>query len=207
MASTGAIGRAQFDILAYALHRTGQFGIVSSQATAEVTNKWIAAMHAELARPENKGMKLVKTSYGDDDAKKSYDAAVALIRAYPDLRGIMAPTPIALEASVKAAADLGAAHRIVVTGLGNPSADAQLLRNGQVPAYVLWSPRELGYLAYYAAAAYIAGKITGRQGESFPAGHLGSRTVGADGEIVLGDPITFTKHNVGDYTHDFQATE
>ncbi|GAB2963143.1 substrate-binding domain-containing protein [Amycolatopsis acidiphila] len=207
MARTDAIGRAQFDILANAMHRTGQFGIVSSQATAEVTNKWIAAMHAELARPENKGMTLVKTSYGDDDAKKSYDAAVALIRAYPDLRGIMAPTPIALEAGVKAATDLGVADRIVVTGLGNPSADAQLLRNGQVPAYVLWSPRELGYLAYYAAAAYISGEITGRQGESFSAGHLGRRTVGADGEIVLGDPITFTKDNVDDYTRDFQTTD
>lgn len=206
MATADELGRAQFDILARAMGGTGEFGIVSSQSTAEVTNGWIDVMKAQLATPQYRGMRLVKTSYGDDDAKKSYDAAVALLRAHPDLRGIMAPTPIAMEAAVKAATDLGVADRVVVTGLGNPGTQAQLLTSGRVPAYVLWSPRDLGYLTYYAAAAYTAGEITGRPGETFDAGRLGRRTVGPGGEIVMGHPITFTRDNVGRHLHDFETT-
>lgn len=206
MATADELGRAQFDILARAMGNTGEFGIVSSQSTAEVTNGWIDVMKAQLGKAKYSGMRLVKTSYGDDDAKKSYDAAVALLRAYPNLRGIMAPTPIAMEAGVKATTDLGVADRVVVTGLGNPGSDAELLKTGQVPAYVLWSPRDLGYLTYYAAAAYTAGEITGRAGETFAAGRLGRKTIGPGGEIVMGHPITFTKDNVDRYLHDFETT-
>ena len=206
MATADELGRAQFDILARAMGNTGEFGIVSSQSTAEVTNGWIDVMKAQLGKAQYSGMRLVKTSYGDDDAKKSYDAAVALLRAYPNLRGIMAPTPIAMEAGVKATTDLGVADRVVVTGLGNPGNQAELLKTGQVPAYVLWSPRDLGYLTYYAAAAYTAGEITGRAGETFAAGRLGRKTIGPGGEIVMGHPITFTKDNVDRYLHDFETT-
>lgn len=206
MATAESLGRAQFDILARAMGNTGEFGIVSSQSTAEVTNSWIEVMKAQLGRPEHAGMRLVKTSYGDDDAKESYDAAVALLRAHPNLRGIMAPTPIAMEAGVKATQDLGVADRVVVTGLGNPGNQAELLKTGQVPAYVLWSPRDLGYLAYHAAAAYTAGEITGRAGETFYAGRFGRKTVGPGGEVVMGRPITFTKDNVDRYLRDFETT-
>lgn len=182
-------------------------GLGRRRAYADVvTNGWIDVMKAQLGKAKYSGMRLVKTSYGDDDAKKSYDAAVALLRAYPNLRGIMAPTPIAMEAGVKATTDLGVADRVVVTGLGNPGSDAELLKTGQVPAYVLWSPRDLGYLTYYAAAAYTAGEITGRAGETFAAGRLGRKTIGPGGEIVMGHPITFTKDNVDRYLHDFETT-
>jgi hypothetical protein len=93
----------------------------------------------------------------------------------------MCPTPIALEAAAKAVTDLGVQGKIVVTGLGNPASDAQLLTSGQVPAYVLWSPVDLGYLSYYAAKAVFDGKITGKDGETFDAGRLGTKTVGAVG--------------------------
>jgi rhamnose transport system substrate-binding protein len=54
----------------------------------------------------------------------------------------------------------------------------------------------LGYLAYYAAAALVQGKITGKQGDTFTAGSLGSYTVGANGEVLLGKPYVFDSSNI-----------
>lgn len=207
MSTAQDLGLSQFKILANAMHNKGEWVVISSQSTAESKNLWITAMQEEAKKPEYSAMKLDKVTFGDDDSKKSYDLAVSLIRAYPNLQGIMAPTPIALEASAKAVADLKVAGKVVVTGLGNPGNDANLLKNGQVPAYVLWSPRDLGYLSYYAAAAYISGKLTGKQGESFAAGKLGTKMVGVNGEIIMGPPITFTKTNVDAHMKDFEATK
>lgn len=208
MATAKSLGEAQFTILAKDLNNTGQWAIVSSQSTADSKNLWITAMTDMAKDPKYAGMKLMKTTFGDDDSKKSYDLAVSLIRAYPDLKGIMAPTPVALEAAVKAVYDLNVQANIAVTGLGNPGNDAELLTSGKVSAYVLWSPVDLGYLTYYATAAYVEGKITGKEGESFDAGRLGKKTIGANGEIIMGDPVTFTKENVeAAIAKDFKATK
>ena len=212
MASVEGLGQSQFQILADAMDNTGKWAIISSQSTATSKNLWLDEMVKMAEDPKYAGMELVKTTFGDDDSKKSYDLAVSLIRGYPDLKGIMAPTPIALAAAVKAAEDLGVADQIVVTGLGNPGSDAELLLTNKVPAYVLWSPVDLGYLSYYTAKAVYEGEISGEDGETFDAGRLGTMTVGgcegcAPGEIIMGLPITFTAENVESFIEkDFKTT-
>lgn len=207
MATAKGLGDTQFGLLAKAMNNEGQWAIISSQANATSKNLWITYMNKMAKDPKYSKMSLVKTTFGNDDAKTSYDLAVSLIRAYPDLKGIMAPTPVALEASVKAIYDLGVEKQIVVTGLGNPGNDSELLTSGKVASYVLWSPVDLGYLSYYATAAYVEGKITGKKGDTFSAGRLGKFTVGAQGEVILGDPKVFTKDNVeASIAKDFKAT-
>ena len=41
--------------------------------------------------------------------------------------------------------------------------------------------------------------ITGKQGDKFQAGKLGEFTVGANGEVVLGDPFTFNAGNIDQF--------
>ena len=41
--------------------------------------------------------------------------------------------------------------------------------------------------------------ITGKEGEKFKAGRLGEYTIGANGEIILGPPTAFNKHNIDDF--------
>ncbi len=207
MATAKSLGETQFGLLAKAMDNDGQWAIISSQANATSKNEWITYMTDMAKGSQYSKMSLVKTTFGNDDAKTSYDLAVSLIRAYPNLKGIMAPTPVALEASVKAIDDLGVSKQIVVTGLGNPGNDSELLTSGKVASYVLWSPVDLGYLSYYATAAYVEGKITGKKGDTFTAGRLGKFTVGAQGEIILGQPKVFTKDNVeASIAKDFKAT-
>jgi rhamnose transport system substrate-binding protein len=205
-ANDTALGVAQFKLLAEQMGNQGTYAIISAQSTAAGQNAWIAAAAEEAKKPEYAGMQLVKTVYGNDVSQTSYDLAVSLFQAYPDLDGILAPTPVSLEAAVKAKADQHFNPDLVITGLGWPPSDAELLKNGTVESFVLWSPRDMGYLTYYAVEAALSGELTGKEGETFEAGRLGTRTVGPNGEIDTGEPVVYTAENVDQYMDDF-ATE
>jgi rhamnose transport system substrate-binding protein len=205
-ASSEALGVTQAKIMADLVDHTGKIAILSAQITAANQNAWIRFMKQELAKPENTGIEIVKIAYGNDESKLSYDQAVSLLQGFPDLKGIISPTPVGLDAAAKAIKDLNRTGKVQLTGLGFPPGDKQLLTSGQVDKYVLWSPRDLGYLTYYAANALHTGEISGEQGESFQAGKLGKKTVGPQGEILLGPPQVFTKDNVDRYMSEF-ATE
>lgn len=204
-ANDTALGVAQFTLLAEQLGNKGKYAIISAQSTAAGQNAWIAAAAEEAKKPEYSGMELVKTVYGNDVPQTSYDQAVAIFQAFPDLDGILAVTPIALEAAVKAKADQKVKEDLVITGLGWPPSDKELLKNGEVKSFVLWSPRDMGYLTYFAAEAVLTGKITGAEGDTFEAGRLGTVTVGKQGEINVGEPEVYTADNVDSKLEDFKT--
>jgi len=89
--------------------------------------------------------------------------------------------------------------KVVVTGLGTPDSLKKYVADGTVPAFELWNPADLGYLAAYAAVNLASKTITGASGQSFTAGKLGKYTVGADNTILLGPPFVFTKANVNSF--------
>lgn len=204
-ATDASLGVAQFKLLAQQMGNKGNYAIISAQSTAAGQNAWIAAAAEEAKKPEYAGMKLVKTVYGNDVPQTSYDAAVSLFQAYPDLNGILAPTPVSLEAAVKAKGDQKFNANLVITGLGWPPSDGALLKSGAVKSFVLWSPRDMGYLSYYAMEAILSGKITGKEGDTFDAGRLGKRTIGANGEVDTGDPLVFTADNVDSLLDHFKT--
>ncbi len=86
--------------------------------------------------------------------------------------------------------------KVALTGLGTPNQMRAFVKDGTCKAFALWNPEELGYLAAYAAGALASGTISGKQGDKFTAGKLGEFTVGANGEVLLGDPTTFDASNI-----------
>jgi len=48
-------------------------------------------------------------------------------------------------------------------------------------------------------AALIDGTITGKEGDSFKAGTLGTFKVGADGAVLLGDPFQYNAGNIDQF--------
>lgn len=202
-----ALGVAMAQDLAKQMNNTGDYAILSAQSTAANQNAWIAAATKELSKPAYSGMHLVKTVFGDDDYKKSYDQAVSLMQAYPNLSGILAPEPAGLEGATKARDDLKFNPKLAIAGLGWPPADAELLKNGKSTGFFLWSPNDLGYMTEQAINALITGQITGKEGESFQAGRLGKATVGANGVITVGPPVFYTKDNVDSLLSGYQTTK
>src|SRR3954447_7968059 len=193
-----SIGEAQVEWVGSSIGYKGKIAILSAAPTAANQNTWIAFMKAAFKKPKYRGMTLVKVAYGNDDDAKSAQEMQALIQAYPDLKGVISPTTVGVAAAARVLTQQKKCS-IALTGLGLPSQMRPYLKSGCVKKVGLWSETDFGYLAAYAAHNVLAGKLTGKSGQTFKAGHLGSRTVGADKTVILSKPIVFTKANVDRY--------
>jgi rhamnose transport system substrate-binding protein len=174
----------------------GEFAILSSTATATNQNAWIAAMKKALADdPKFAQMKLVQVAYGEESEQVNQQQALALVQAFPNLKGIIIPAGIGLPAAARALDQAGLLKKIKLTGLAPATLMKKYIVDGSAQD-IWWNVQDLGYLTYYAAQAYAQGKITGKKGDTFAAGRLGSYTVGDNGEVILGPAVTVTPENV-----------
>ncbi len=198
-ANSEDIGRIEVQLLGKQLNYTGQIAILSAASTATNQNTWIGFMKDELSKPQYKNMQLVKTVFGNDDDQTSFNDTLSLMQAYPNLKGIISPTTVGIAAAARAIESVKKGGQVALTGLGTPNQLRKYVEDGTVQQFALWNPADLGYLAYYAAAALIQGKITGQQGQTFDAGKLGTKTVGANGVVLLGPPTVFSKTNIAQF--------
>jgi rhamnose transport system substrate-binding protein len=177
----------------------GEFAILSSTPTATNQNAWIDFMKAKLSSdPKYAGMKLVQIAYGQESEQINQQQALALVEAFPNLKGIIIPAGIGLPAAARALEQAGRIDRVKLTGLAPATLIKKYIQAGQTQD-IWWNVKDLGYLTYYAAQALAQGKITGKEGETFDAGRLGKFTIGERGEVVLGPARIVTPQNVGDF--------
>lgn len=193
-----SIGKFQVEWVGSSIGYKGQIAILSATPTAANQNTWIKFMKAALKLPKYKGMQLVKIAYGNDNDTDSAKETQALLQAYPDLKGIIAPTTVGVAAAARV---LSQAKRcdVALTGLGLPSQMRTYVKSGCVKKFGLWSERDFGYLAAYVAHNVLIGKLTGKAGETFTAGRLGKRTVGPNRTVILSDPLVFTAANIDQF--------
>lgn len=197
-ASPEGIADKQLELVAEQIGGEGEIAILSASANATNQNAWIALMEEKLAS-DYPDIELVETVYGDDDDQTSFDKTAALLQSHPDLKGIVSPTTVGIAAAARYVSTSEYKGKVAVTGLGTPDQMREYVEDGTVEAFALWNPTDLGYLATQAAAALVAGDITGEEGETFTAGRLGEFTVGADGEVLLGEPFVFDESNIADF--------
>jgi rhamnose transport system substrate-binding protein len=160
-------------------------------------------MKEELKDPKYNDIELVRIAYGDDLRDKSVAETEALLRTFPELECIIAPTTVGIAAAGLVISDKDLQGEVFVTGLGLPSEMAEYIHNGACPYMFLWNPIDVGYLAAYTATALSSGKITGAAGETFNAGRLGEYEIveAGDGgtEILLGPPFRFDIDNIDEW--------
>ena len=198
-APTQLIGENQVESIGRQIDYKGEIAILSATANATNQNAWIKVMKETLKKPKYKDMKLVKTAYGDDDDQKSFQETQGLLQAYPNLKGIISPTTVGVAAAARYLSTSPQKGKVKLTGLGFPNQMRKFVKDGTVEEFQLWVPKDVGYLAGQAAAALVAGRITGAEGEKFKAGRLGDYEIAANGEIVLGPLTTFNKGNIDDF--------
>jgi rhamnose transport system substrate-binding protein len=202
-ADTASIGTSEVDILAKEIGSSGQIAILSAAASATNQNSWIAYMKQELAKYPK--MTLVKTVYGNDDPATSLTVLQGLLSAYPNLKGIISPTTVGIQASAQYLdTHKSLLKKLTLTGLGLPSQMKPYVKDGTVKQFELWNPSNLGYLAGYAAAALASGTASLTTGSGFTAGTLGSYKVlaptsGVGPSIVLGPPTVFDAANIDQF--------
>ncbi len=179
----------------------GEIAILSATAQAPNQNAWIAVMKTDLASSTYSMLKLDTIVYGNDDDTTSYNQALALMKTYPSLKVIVAPTSVGIAAAGRAVKDQNMIGKVFVTGLGTPNSLRDYVKGGIIPEFALWNVPNLGYLTIYTLNAIATGQIKGQPGDTFTAGKLGSYTVQSDGTVLLGPPTIFNKDNIDNYNY------
>lgn len=149
------IGRVQIQAAYDMAGGKGDIAVLSATSQATNQNTWIEWMKKELELPKYKDMKLVKVAYGDDLRDKSTSETEALLKTFPNLKVIIAPTTVGIAAAGKVLTDKGMSGKLFLTGLGLPSEMADYIQNGVCPWMYLWNPIDVGYLTGYAAVALV----------------------------------------------------
>ena len=197
------IGQKCVQMMAKTLKNEGDVAILSATAQATNQNIWIEEMKKEGAKPDYAKMKLVSTVYGDDVADKSYRETQGLIKSFPNLKGIIAPTSVGIVAAAKAVVDAGLVGKVYVTGLGLPSEMKGAVQAGASDTFAIWNPIDLGYTATMITAMLVMGKADGKAGSSIHAGRMGDVKIGDDGSAAMADPFTFDKSNIEKFAKIF----
>ena len=140
--STPLIGAKQVQMIAKTLGGKGEVAILSAASTMTNQNSWIEAMKEEWKKPEYADMPLVATVYGDDQDDKSYREMQALVKAYPNLKGVISPTTIGIRSGAKAIVDGGLTGKVFITGLGLPSEMKDYVLAGACDTFAIWNPVE-----------------------------------------------------------------
>ena len=175
----------------------GEVAFVAASPTAPNHTAHIKYMKEYIANdPKYQVFKVVDTQYANDEDAKSYDVAINLMQAHPNLKVIISSSAVSAPSGARAIVASGHAGKVYSTGFALPSAIKSYLEDGSEKCFALWNPYELGYLATYAAHLKLAGKLDLKPGTTFTAGKAGEYTVGEGGEIVYGKPLMFTKETV-----------
>src|SRR5262245_26772988 len=193
-ATSEAIANTLTDEAARLLGGSGEFAIITGALTAANQNEWIAFIKKRLEKHPTLKLAVIRPS--DDDRDKAFAETQAVLKAYPQVKLIMAISAPAVPGAGEAVRQ---ARRkdVNVIGLSLPSICKPYVHDGTVQTVVLWSTHDLGYLTVYASWLLTQNKIPGGV-QSIQAGRLGKLEVRGS-EIILGPPLIINKANIDQF--------
>ena len=190
-ATSEAIANTLTDEASRLLGGKGEFAIITGALTAANQNEWIAFIKKRLEKYPD--LKLATIRPSDDDRDKAFVETQTILKAYPQVKLIMAISAPAVPGAGEAVRQ-ASRKDVNVIGLSLPSICKPYVHDGTVQTVVLWSTHDLGYLTVYASTLLAHNKIpTGTS--SIQAGRLGKLDVRGS-EIILGPPLIINKANI-----------
>ncbi|WP_136660723.1 rhamnose ABC transporter substrate-binding protein [Nitratireductor sp. XY-223] len=199
--SNPLIGNMIIKLAADHLPDGGDVAVLSASATATNQNTWIEEMNKVKGNYPN--INVVATVYGDDLADKSYREAQGLMKTYPDLKAIIAPTSVGIVAAAQAVTDEGKAGEVNVTGLGLPSEMAGHVASGASKSFAIWNPIDLGYAATMIAYNLATDQAEAKPGGSIPMGRMGEVVLDETNAGAMADPFVYDSSNIDDFKDIF----
>jgi ABC-type sugar transport system substrate-binding protein len=203
-ASDEAVGRGLVESMVSATGPKARTAIIASASAAARQQQWIRAMREQVSKacPLMQIAEIKRC----EDANAAFAATQEVLQNNPDITGIFALTPELL-ASAGAAVKAGSQKRFV-TGVGLPSSARKLVKAGVVPAFVMWNPEGLGYLATQVAVQAVKGQlreggaemiITSTEMVNRVARTQTFKKAIKNREVFLGDPVIVTAATVDEF--------
>ncbi|PFP24440.1 autoinducer 2 ABC transporter substrate-binding protein [Bacillus sp. AFS073361] len=187
------LGTTLMNNLAARLNEKGEYAIITNSYSSSNTTKWIKWMKIQQEKYYSK-LKLDSIMVNDNSYDISYQNTKLLLEKYPNLSAIVSVSPLATPAITKAVMEANRMD-VEVLGLSLPNDMRKYIMAGDIEDIILWSPKKLGYLTVALAENLLNGQFPTDKQE-IP--NIGSIRV-EDNEIIMGEPILFTKENINQY--------
>jgi simple sugar transport system substrate-binding protein len=176
---------------------SGEYAIVTGGLSAVNLNGWIDKGMA-YAKTKYPNLKLVTDRVPTDEKQQiAYQKGLELLKAYPNLKGIIGVSTPAPLGAAQAVQEKKLQSKVAVVGTSLPTDSKPYLMDNSLRVGTLWDPAQLGYLTVYIAKAVLEGK-TITDGMDVP--NVGKIELKSDNKtIIMGPPTDFTKDNVDKY--------
>jgi len=179
-------GEVQMQRLAKDMGEKGEYVVYVGTLTTPLHNKWAdAAIAYQKAKYPN--MKLVADRFpGADEIDTAYKTTLDVIKAYPNLTGILgfgSNGPIGAGNAVR---EKRLGKKIAVVGTVLPSQAKDLIADGIIREGFLWNPTDAGYAMVAVARLVLDGKPI-KDGVEVPG--LGKASVDVPGKLIKVDKI------------------
>ena len=191
-ATPEGIANALTDEASRLLPGGGDFAIVTGALSAENQNEWIRDIRARVASA-HPNLRIATVQPSDDDRDKAFTQTGSILKAFPQVKLVMAISAPAVPGAAEAVGQSGRKD-VNVIGLSLPSICRTYVHAGTVQTIFLWNTEDLGYLTVYAGALGARHAIP-PGATSVRVGRLGELQVRGS-EIVLGAPLRIDSSNI-----------
>ena len=179
-------GEVQMQRLAKDMGEEGDYVVYVGTLTTPLHNKWADAAIA-YQKAHYPKMKLAADRFpGADEIDTSYKTTLDVIKAYPNLKGILgfgSNGPIGAGNAVR---EKRLGKKIVIVGTVLPSQAKDLIADGIIREGFLWNPTDAGYAMVAVARLVLDGKPI-KDGVEIPG--LGKASVDVPGKLIKVDKI------------------
>lgn len=144
--SNDAYGAFIMDNLAEAMGEEGVYTTMVGHVTNASHNEWAdgGVAHQKEKYPNMVLLEEEPRVESEDNGDVAYQTAKELLKAYPDLKGIMGTSSFDSPGVARAIDELGLVGKVFTAGTGLPAANAEILKSGAVNALTLWDPALAG---------------------------------------------------------------
>jgi simple sugar transport system substrate-binding protein len=185
-------GQHHWDKLVEFMGDSGQYAIFVGSLTVPLHNLWAdeGIKHAEANYP-NLELVTERIPCGEDQ-ELAKQKTLELIKAYPDLKGIVGFGSLGPPGAAQALTEKGLTDQIAVVGTVIPGHAAPYLKDGSLSHGILWDPKDAGYGLTWVAKQILDGKEVA-DGTEIP----GIGKISLEGNVIKVDAmIDITADNV-----------
>jgi simple sugar transport system substrate-binding protein len=154
-------GRHHWDKLVEFMGDKGKYAIFVGSLTVPLHNLW-ADEGLKWAKQKYPGLELVTDRIPcGEDQELSKQKTLELLKAYPDLKGIIGFGSLGPPGAAQALKEKGLCGKVTVVGTVIPGHAAPYLKEGCMQWGILWDPKNAGYSMNWVAKELLQGrKIT-----------------------------------------------
>jgi simple sugar transport system substrate-binding protein len=154
-------GQHHWDKLVEYMGDEGQYAIYVGSLTVPLNNFW-ADEGLKYAAEKYPNLELVTERIPcGEDQELSRQKMLELIKAYPDLKGLIGFGSLGPPGAAQALEEKGLCDQIAVVGTVIPSHAAPYLQNGCMKHGILWDPKDAGYGMVWVAKHMLDGNEVG----------------------------------------------